>query len=181
MITIDKISASGNDALDTFSSLVGMQFESLERLSGLTFDASRTAMADSFKHLTSLSSIKDPKEAASLNAGLLEPTMTNSVGYVRSCYGIATDLGESMGEMMSAKYDAATKELDVALEKFSKSAPIGGDALVTAVKTAMNASAKAVDEAAKVARESVSLAEANMMKASDAAIKATAKATKSLG
>jgi phasin family protein len=181
MITPAKISATGADALDTFSAIVGMQFESLERLSGLTFDTSRTAVSDGFKHLSALSGTKDPKAAAALSAGLVEPTLTSSIGYVRSCYGIASDLGESVGEMMNAKYEAATKDLDLALEKFSSATPVGGEAIASALKSAMAATSKAFDEAAKVTRESMSLAEANLMKASDAAIKATAKAAKSVG
>lgn len=180
MITTTKLSASGAEALDTFSAIIGMQFESIERLSGLTFDTSRNAMTDGFKQLAALTSAKDPKAVAAMSASMVEPTLASSIGYVRSCYGIATDLGESMGEVMSAKYDAAAKDLDVALEKFSSATPVGGEAVAAALKTAMAATSKAFDEAAKVTRETVSLAEANLIKASDAALKATAKAAKSV-
>jgi len=180
MINTSKLSASGAEALDTFSAIIGMQFESIERLSGLTFDTSRTAMTDGFKQLSALTTAKDPKAVAVMSAGMVEPTLASSIGYVRSCYGIASDLGESMGEVMSAKYDAAAKDLDIALEKFSTATPVGGEAIAAALKTAMAATSKAFDEAAKVTRESVSLAEANLVKASDAALKATAKAAKSI-
>lgn len=180
MMTPDKISASSTEILDTFVTLVGMQFETLERMSGLTFDTSRSAMTDGFKAMSTLSSAKDPKELASLSAGMVEPAMASSIGYARSCYGIASDLGESMGDVMTAKYEAASKDLDAALEKLSKSAPVGGEAMVSALKTAMATATKAIDEATKVAKETVSLAEANMVKSADAALKATAKAAKSV-
>lgn len=180
MMTPDKISASSTEILDTFVTLVGMQFETLERMSGLTFDTSRSAMTDGFKAMSTLSSAKDPKELASLSAGMVEPAMASSIGYARGCYGIASDLGESMGDVMTAKYEAASKELDAALEKLSKTAPVGGDAMVSALKTAMATATKAIDEATKVAKETVSLAEANMVKSADAALKATAKAAKSV-
>ncbi|QID16702.1 phasin family protein [Nitrogeniibacter mangrovi] len=180
MMTPAKISASGAEALDTLSTLVGMQFETLERFSGLSFDTSRSAITDGFKALTSFSAVKDPKELAALSAGMVEPALASGISYVRGCYGIASDLGESMGEVMNAKYDAASKDLDLALEKFASATPVGGEAMAAAVKTAMNATSKAIDEAAKVARESVSLTEANLVKASDAALKATAKAAKTV-
>jgi len=180
MIATTKLSTSGAEALDTFSAIIGMQFESIERLSGLTFDTSRSAVADGFKQLSALTSAKDPKAVAAMSASMVEPTLASSIGYVRSCYGIASDLGESMGEVMSAKYDAATKDLDVALEKFSSATPVGGEAIAAALKTAMAATSKAFDEAAKVTRETVSLAEANLIKASDAALKATAQAAKTI-
>lgn len=180
MMTPDKISANSTEILDTFVTLVGMQFETLERMSGLTFDTGRTAMTDSFKNITKLSTAKDPKELASLSAGMVEPAMASSIGYARSAYGIASDLSESMGDVMTTKYEAASKELDAALDKLSKSAPVGGDAMASALKTAMATATKAIDEATKVAKETVSLAEANMVKSADAALKATAKAAKSV-
>jgi len=180
MMTPEKISASSTEILDTFVTLVGMQFETLERMSGLTFDTGRSAMTDSFKNITKLSSAKDPKELASLSAGMVEPAMASSIGYARSCYGIASDLGESMGDVMTTKYTAASKELDAALDKLSKSAPVGGAAMATALKTAIATATKAIAEATKVAKETVSLTEANMVKSADAALKATAKAAKSV-
>ncbi len=180
MMTTAKFSATGTEALNLMNTIVSMQLESLERLSGLTFDTSRVALTDGFKQLGALTAAKSPKELTAMSAGLVEPALASSIGYVRGCYGIASDLGESLGEVMSAKYEAATKDLDVALEKFSSATPVGGEAVATALKTAMAASSKAIDEAAKVARETVSLAEANLVKASDAALKATAKAAKTV-
>lgn len=180
MMTTAKISATSAEAFDTMSTIVGMQFETLERLSGLTFDTGRVALTDGFKNLSALTSVASPKELAALSAGLIEPALASSIGYVRGCYGIVTDLGESLGGVMSAKYEAASKDLDVALEKFSSATPVGGEAMAAALKTAMAASSKVIDDAAKMARETVSLTEANLIKASDVALKATAKAAKTV-
>ncbi|MCB1938280.1 MAG: phasin family protein [Rhodocyclaceae bacterium] len=180
MITTEKFVAASTDALDTFSALASIHFDSAERLSGLTFAAARSTLSDGVKDVLALSSAKDPKALVGTAAGMVEPALTRGVGYVRGCYAIAADLSASVNAVLSVKVEAANKDLDVALEKLSASTPVGGEAVVSMVKSARSSANNAIEEAAKAAREAVSVAESNINKATDAAVKAAAKAAKTV-
>ncbi|MCB1959023.1 MAG: phasin family protein [Rhodocyclaceae bacterium] len=180
MITTEKLTAANLDAIDTLSALVGMHFESAERLSGLAFAATRSSLTDGLKDAVAISSAKDPKALLGAAAGMVEPALMRSVGYVRGCYAIATDLGESVNSVMNSKVDVANKDLDAALDKLCASTPVGGDVVVAMVKSARASANSAIEEAAKAAREAVSVAELNINKATDAAVKAAAKAAKAV-
>ncbi|KAA3654056.1 MAG: phasin family protein [Proteobacteria bacterium] len=178
MMTKDALIESHNDALSTLSTLGSVGFDALERIGALNIDLCRSTVADNVKLLGSLGTAADPKTVLALTLGSIEPALVRTVGYLRACYGIASEAGESVNVLLAPKYAAINKDLDKAIDSLSASAPVGGDVIATALKSAVTATHSAIEDAAKTTRKVVEMTESNINKATDAAVKATAKATK---
>ncbi|MEZ5611647.1 MAG: phasin family protein [Rhodocyclaceae bacterium] len=178
MMTKDTLVASHNDALSTLSTLGGVGFDALERFGALNIDLCRSTLADNAKLLSGISTATDPKALFSLTLGTIEPALVRTVGYLRACYGIASEAGESVNLLLAPKYAAINKDLDKAIDSLSASAPVGGEVIATALKSAVTATHSAIEDAAKTTRKVVEMTESNINKATDAAVKATAKAAK---
>ncbi|MBT0963498.1 phasin family protein [Denitromonas iodatirespirans] len=178
MMTKDTLIVSHGDALDTLSGLVGIGFDATARLNVLSLDLFRAALKDHVALLSGLSTAREPKTVLALGAGSIEPALTRAVGYLRACYGVASEMGESINALLAPKYAAINKDLDKAIEHLSANTPVGGEVIASALKSAVSATHSAIEDAAKTTRTVVELSEANINKAADAAVKATAKAAK---
>lgn len=178
MMTKDTLVVSHGDALETLTGLAGVGFDATARLNVLTLDLFRAALKDNVAMLSGLVAVHDPKALLALGAGRLEPALTRAVGYLRACYGVASEAGESINALLAPKYAAINKDLDKAIDTLSASTPLGGEVIASALKTAVSATHSAIEDAAKATRTVVELGESNIAKATDAAVKATAKAAK---
>ncbi len=178
MMTKETLIVSHADALDTLSALAGIGFDTIERAGTLSLDFGRAGAEDGFKLLSDVSAAREPKTLLALGAGFIAPSLTRSVGYLRTSYAIASEAGESINAVLAPKYASINSDLDKAIDALSANTPLGGEVIAKALKSAVTATSSAFEDAAKTTRKVVEMTESNINKATDAAVKATAKAAK---
>lgn len=177
-LVVSNAIASNVEVIDTVNALANLQIASVERFSALTLDAVRATFADNAKTVEAFAAAKSPKAALGVVVSAIEPALTRNIGFARAGYAISSEFATSASAILGTKFEAASKELTAAVDKFAANTPVGGDVVAKAVKQAVSAGNAAFDDASKKARKVVDLAEANINKAADATVDAVSKATK---
>lgn len=175
-VTPEQIAATNKAGVDAFISLASTQFATLERLSALNFNATKSAFEDSVNYAKALLGAKDPQEVVSLNATAAQPALEKAIAYSRSVYEVATQTQGELTKFVETQAVEFNKNLVSNLDKFAKNAPAGSDVAVAAVKSALAAANSAYDSLNRVAKQASEFAETNFVAATSAVKEAKKKA-----
>jgi len=173
----EQITQANKAAADTFLTLANTAFASFERVAALNLNTARGLMEDSVANAKTLLGAKDAQELVALQSNLAQPGVEKAVAYSRSLYEISTQTQEEVSKVVEAQIAELNKNVATALDQASKSAPVGSDVAVAAVKSAIAAANTAYDSLNKAARQVADMTEANVNAATNATVKA-AKAKK---
>ncbi|MCB1907505.1 MAG: phasin family protein [Rhodocyclaceae bacterium] len=177
-VTPEKIVAANTASLETAASVASLGMSAVERLVALNLNTVRAAIADAGSNAEAVLAVKDPKAALSVLSGLAEPTLASMVAYYRSAYGILVDCGEELGKIADGQIAELNKNVTIALDALTKSAPGGSEVAVAAVKSAIAAANATYDSVTKATKKVAEIAEANVSSTTGAAVKAVGKAAK---
>ena len=167
-ITPEQIAATNRAGVEALLGFANSQFAAFERLSALSFNATKSAFEESVGHAKALLNAKDIQEFVNLNAAAAQPTLEKAIAYSRSVYEVASQSQGEIAKMVEAQAADFNKTLAGLLDKFSKNAPAGSDVAVAAVKSALAAANSAYDSFNKVAKQATEIAEANFAAATTA-------------
>ncbi len=182
--TPEKFSAAHKAAVESSLNIVKTVFDSAERLVVLNLNTARSLFEDSSANLKALLAVKTPEEFFSLQTSFAQPAAAKAVAYYRNSYEIVAQSIEEIAKPFEAQMIETNKLVAAELEKAAKSAPVGSEAALAAVKSTIAAANSTYDQVTKATRQVAEMAEANMAAATDVAVKAVsvpapAKARKS--
>jgi phasin family protein len=172
-VTPEQVVASNKAGVEALIGLAHTQFAAFERLSALTFNATKAAFEDSVAHTKALLAVKDVQDLVNLNAAVAQPAIEKAIAYSRNVYDVATQSQGEVTKLVEGQAGEFNKSMVTLLDKVVKNAPAGSDVAVAAVKSALAAANTAYDSISKAAKQATELAEANF-----AAATAVAKETK---
>ena len=172
-VTPDQVIATNKAGVEALIGLAHTQFAAFERLSALTFNATKSAFEDSVAHTKALLSAKDAQEFINVSAAGAQPALEKVIAYSRNVYDVATQSQSEVTKMVESQAGEMNKSVVSMLDKAAKNAPGGSDVAIAAVKSALAAANNAYDSITKVAKQATELAESNF-----AAATAVAKETK---
>ena len=173
-LTPEQIAASNKAGVEAFVGLANSQFATLERLSTLSFNATKAAFEEGVGHAKALLNAKDIQEFVNLNTAAAQPTIEKAIAYSRSVYEVASQSKVDAAKFVEEQAAEFSKNLAGLLDKLSKNAPAGSDVAVAAVRSALATASSAYDNLTKIAKQANEITEANFAAASTAA-KETAK------
>ncbi len=159
--TPEQIAATNKAGVEALLGFANSQFAAFERLSALSFNATKSAFEESVDHAKSLLGAKDIQEFVNLNTAAAQPTLEKAIAYSRSVYELASQAQGELAKLAEAQAAEFNKNLVGLLDKISKNAPAGSDVAVAAVKSALAAANSAYDSFNKVAKQATEIAEAN--------------------
>ncbi|MDR2093120.1 MAG: phasin family protein [Azoarcus sp.] len=174
----DQLAATNKANIETLLSLTNSAFANAERLAALNLNTARSVLEDSVSSTKALLGTKDVQELVSLQASLIQPLLEKSVAYARSVYEIASQGQEELAKVLETQLAELNKNVSSALDKAAKSAPVGSDVAVAAVKSAIAAANSAYDNFSKAVKQATEIAEANVAAATNATVKAVGTTTK---
>jgi phasin family protein len=174
----DQLAATNKANIETLLSLTNSAFANAERLAALNLNTARSVLEDSVSSTKALLGTKDVQELVSLQASLIQPLLEKSVSYARSVYEIASQGQEELAKVLETQLAELNKNVSSALDKAAKSAPVGSDVAVAAVKSAIAAANSAYDNFSKAVKQATEIAEANVAAATNATVKAVGTTTK---
>lgn len=172
----EKFSFADIAGMETMMSLASAAFASAERLTALNLNTGRSVLEESIANTKALLATKDPQEMMSLQAQLTQPFMEKVVAYSRSVYEISTQTQEEFSKAFAAQFADMNKTVVAALDEAAKSAPVGSDVAVAAVKSAIAAANSAYDSMTKAAKQVAEMTDTSVATATDAAVKAVGSA-----
>ena len=175
-VTPEQIAATNKAGVEAFLGLAHSQFAAFERMSALSFNATKAAFEDGMNHTKALMNAKDVQEFVNINATHAQPALEKAIAYSRSVYQVASQTQGELAKMVEAQAAEFNKSVVGLVDNLSKNAPAGSDVAVAAVKSALAAANSAYDSLTKVAKQATEIAEANFAAATSAARDANKKA-----
>lgn len=161
--------------------LVKKAFDGVEKLAALNLNASREFLDTAVSNADKLSTLKDPKELATVGSTLAQPSVEKVVSYSKSVYELLSSLQKDVVATAEAQFQKASKVAGDAFEKATANAPAGSEAITAAFKSAVAASNQALDSVTAATKQMAEVAESNLKAATEAATKAVSSATAAAG
>jgi phasin family protein len=168
-VTPDKFAATNKAGVEAMLGFAQAQFSALERLAQLNIESAKEAMADTAEHVKSMLDAKDPQELMKLNAAYAQPAIAKAVTYSKSIYDVATQTQSIVTRLVESHAADMNKAFVTLLDNLSKNAPVGSDAAVSAMKTALAAGNTFYDSLSRVAKQAAEVVEVNFANAASAA------------
>lgn len=162
MLNTEKFAETTQSNVQSFEQLAGAMLSGVEQLAHLNLAASKATIAESFDHLQSLMSVRDPQQWLALQAGLVQPTVEKSVSYGRQVYDIMSSTGAEFARAMEGKVAEAQQAFAATMDNMARNAPAGSETAVALFKSAMSASQDAIQTAQNAAKQVAHSAESNM-------------------
>jgi len=179
-ITVNKLSeqlASSNKAgVESLVTMVNATFAGFERLAALNLNTARSLLEDSLTNTRVLLTAKDFQALASLQNTLVRPAPETTAAYARGVYEIATETQETLSTVVEVQVSELNKKLGLAFENAVKTAPVGSDLAVNAMRNALSAANSAYGNISKAAKQTADIAEANLAVAASLAVRKAKKA-----
>lgn len=175
--TADQVTEFNKNAMDVAMGLAKLSFDATERVIGLNLEASKESFAEASKTAKALSEVKDAQGLMELRAKLTEAGVEKALDYSRTMYEVAAETQAQVSALFETQSSELNKSFASAIEKAVKSAPVGADVAIAAVKSTVAASNAALDTMTKAAKQVTNFADASV-KATSAAATAAVKSSK---
>ncbi|MBL8483511.1 MAG: phasin family protein [Rhodocyclaceae bacterium] len=150
-------------------SVANIALTAIERLSALNLSVARGTLDDGAASAKALLAVKDPSELASLDASIAQPAVEKASAYSRNVYEILSQTQADLGKIFEAKAAEVEASFTTALEEAAKSAPVGSEAALAAVKQAVAAANSSYESVKKAVSDLSSLVESNLVAAGNVA------------
>jgi phasin family protein len=160
-LTAEQISSTNKASAEALIGLASTHFDALQRLSALNLEIAKSAFEDSVSFTKSLFGAKDPQAFASLSATVAQPAIEKAIAYSRSVYEIATQTQAEMTKFAEGQAGELNKNIVSYLDKASKNAPAGSDAVIAALKSVLAATNSAYDSMSRATKQASEMAETN--------------------
>lgn len=168
-VTPDKFAASSKAGVEAALGFAQAQFSAFERLAQLNIDSAKEVIADTAEHVKTLLDAKDPQDLIKLNAAYTQPALAKAVTYGKSVYDVATQTQQSVTGLVESHTAEVNRNVVSLLDTIAKNSPVGGDAALGAVKSAIAAMNTAYDSVTRVARQAAEVVDVNFANATSAA------------
>jgi phasin family protein len=175
MYTPDKFAANNKAGVEALMNFAHAQFAAIERIHTLNIESAREVMIDTAEQVKALFDAKDPQELVKMTVAYAQPAMAKAVSYSKNVYDVATQTQTTLTQLIESQAAELNKNVTTMLDNLSKNAPVGSDAAVSAVKTALAAVNTAYDSLSRVARQAAEVVETNFANAATAATTAKPK------
>jgi len=175
--TPEQLSNANKITTETVQSLFNSFFNTIERISALNLNASRSVIEDTMLNTRNLLNIKDVQEALNLLPLAGPAALDKFTGYSREVYEIINKAQHDVSgalEKQASEYNSNFSDL---LVKAAQNAPAGSEVAVAAVKSAIAAANSAYDSMQKAGKQVVGFVEANLAATAKAVDSATATTT----
>ena len=163
--------------LESSVAAVNTVFAGVESLTALNLKTVRASFDDGVAFVKAVAAVKDPRQLAALQLGLLTPSVEKGIAYARA----VGDIGSKVKAELTAQYEAEVASLlgeaNGALETLFKNAPAGSEAAVSAVKGALAQANAAYADATQKVKAVAAQAQAQLDSATAAAVENLTKTT----
>lgn len=172
-------------SINALQALLGDALDKAERLTTLNLNVARSLMEDNAAQAQAMLAAGNVSDVIKLHTDNLQPRLERALAFARGVTDIASEAQRESVQITNAWLGELNSAFITALDRASKSAPAGSDAVFAAVASAANVTKELYDKTSKAAQEEAELASERMADAADTAASAArqtkvAKTTKSV-
>ncbi|MEF8733359.1 MAG: phasin family protein [Candidatus Accumulibacter meliphilus] len=168
----EQFAAANKASVDAMLTLANTALASAERIAALNLNTARSMLEDGVSNAKAMLGAKNAQELFSVQASLAQPNLEKAVAYTRSVYEISAQSKEEISKLLEAQFSDFQKQVFALMEQAAKSAPVGSDVALSAVKSAIASATSAFDSMNKAAKQVADIAETNVAAATNATVKA---------
>ena len=160
--TNDQFIATQKTNVEALTGLSEKAFSSFEKLVKLNIAASKALLGESIANLQALGEIKDAQALMAFQSGMLKPMTDKAASYSRHLLDIVSGSRDDFSKAFESTSAQSQKSVTALLDASLKNAPVGSEAAVAVIKSAIDASTNAVESAQKSAKQALEAVESNM-------------------
>lgn len=178
MITPNEhLTALNQASVKTAVGLANTALNGAENLVNTQIKITKNLIEDGIENAKALSSLKDSKALAEMPGTLAEPNLQKALSYSRSMYEVVSQTQAELTKLVEDYVGEVNKSVVSALDKAAKTAPAGAgaDAVVTAMKSILEASAASYESMSKATKQVANFAEASLTAAASKAVSNVSK------
>lgn len=168
-VTPEKFLNAGKAGVEAALAVAHAQFAAVEKLAALNMAAAKSTFEETTDHIKSVFEAKDPQELVKINSAFAQPVLEKAVAYARNVYDVTSQAQTQVAKVVETQSVEVNKAMASAIDSLAKNAPVGSDAAVNAMKSALAAFNSAYDGMSKVAKQAAEVVEVNFANAASAA------------
>ena len=158
----EQLVAANKSYLETAVGITAATLQAAERLFDLQLSAAKTSLAENTTNAKALIAAKDAQEVMALQSAFAEPVFEKALGFSRSLYEVTSQTQAEITKLVEERVAEFNKAVVATLDKVVKTAPVGSDIAVAAIKSAMAAANSAYGTISKTAKQFSELTEAGV-------------------
>ncbi|MBB5409009.1 MULTISPECIES: TIGR01841 family phasin [unclassified Paraburkholderia] len=159
--------------LDFFFGLASRMLEGEEKLVRLNLDTAKTTLADWHQREQDGLAKKDRQEVTGLQDALALHSAEKVLTYERQVAEIASTTQTQLAEVVNARYQEVSRQVQSFVENLAQNAPVGSEAAIAFLKQAITLANTTQESVQKATKQAVEVAQSNL----DAATKAASEVT----
>ncbi|MGF6859166.1 TIGR01841 family phasin [Paraburkholderia sp. CI3] len=167
--------------LDFIFGLASRVLEGEEKLIRLNLDTARTTLADWHQREQDGLAKKGRQEVASLQDALALHSAEKVLTYERQVAEIASATQTQLAEVVNARYQEVSRQLQSFVENLAQNAPVGSEAAIAFLKQAFTLADTTQESVQKATKQAVEVAQSNLDAATKAASEVTEVADQAVG
>jgi len=174
MVDFQAQAATAQQAnLDFFFGLAGSMLEGEEKLVRLNLDTAKTTLTDWYQRVQEGLSKQNSQEVTGLRDALALHSAEKVLTYERQVAEIASTTQAQLAEVVNARYQEVSRQVQSFAENLAQNAPVGSEAAIAFLKQAITLANTAQESVQTATKQAVEVAQTNL----DAATKAASEVT----
>lgn len=148
--------------VDVFETFAGAAFAGIERLAALNLNTARSLLEQGAANSRALLTAEDAQELLAVQNRLAQADSRKAAEYSRRVYEIASQTRDSVSKLVESQVSELNQTFGEALELAAGRAPVGSEAAVDSLRSALTAANAAFDAMGTAARQANDVAKANL-------------------
>jgi phasin family protein len=159
--------------IEFFFGLAGTMLDGEEKLVRLNLETAKTAFADWYQRVQDGMAKKDKQEVGDLQDALALPSAEKVLTYERQVAEIASSTQTQLAEVVNARYQQVSRQVQSFVENLAQNAPVGSEAAIAFMKQTITLANTGQESVQKATKQAVEAVQSNL----DAATKAASAVT----
>lgn len=158
----DQFNSAGKAGIEALASLAGAAFGGMEQLAALNLNVARSLLEQSAANSRAMLATNDLDALRFSPDRLVGQDTAKVLDYSRRVYAIANQTREALSSVVDSQVSEVNASLGTSLDQAVKTAPVGTDLALNAMRSALLAANTAYDTMSKAAKQATEIAEANL-------------------
>jgi phasin family protein len=168
-----QVATSQQANLDFFFGLAGSMLEGEEKLVRLNLDTAKTTLADWYQRVQDGLAKKDSQGVTGLQDALALHSAEKVLTYERQVAEIASSTQTQLAEVVNARYQEVSRQVQSFVENLAQNAPVGSEAAIAFLKQAITLANTTQESVQRTTKQAVEVAQSNLEAATKAASEVT--------
>ncbi|MFM0672112.1 phasin family protein [Paraburkholderia sediminicola] len=154
----EQLAAAHRANVATLFTLTNQAFQGFQKLVDLNLQVVKSTLAEGEENWREALSGKTPMELLTRQASSAQPAGEKALAYTRHLYDIASGTQAEFAKVAQAQYEQQRSNTQTLVDNVVRSAPVGAEVMIAALKSAFLAADTAYETVRKAAEQAIEVA-----------------------